>query len=188
MFLQSNDNLHNLRLGLNLLGGLVAAVVALGSAWIIWGPLSRETAEASVCKDAYGDLLREEEYLRAERAKLGWQLDAARQQDIALRNRIPQEPREADFLAQVSRAAGELGLQITDYRPGVMTAKSSCSAMRVELNCEGTYRGICGLLGRLQELPRHSTVAKLEIDAGPSADKCLAKISLELYFFGKKNG
>jgi hypothetical protein len=56
--------------------------------------------------------------------------------------------------------------------------------MRVELSCEGDYLSICGLLDRLQELPRHSTVARLEIDACGAPGKYLAKIGMELYFFG----
>lgn len=181
---EPNQILRTLRLGLNVVGVLAAAAVVLIGAWIVLGPLARNTAEASRRMETLEHLLCDEGRVRAEHAGLRRQLEAARQQDAALQKRIPNEPHEADFLAQVSHAAGALGLQITDYRPGVLTSGRPLSTMRVELSCEGNYQGICGLLDRLRELPRHSTVIRLEIDAGASPDRYTAKIGLELYFFG----
>ena len=76
-----------------------------------------------------------------------------------------------------------MGLQITDYRPGVVSPGKACSKLRVELSCEGNYRSLCAFLDRLQGLPRYSTMAQLQIDPGTTAEHHLAKLSLELYFF-----
>jgi Tfp pilus assembly protein PilO len=180
---EPNHILRTLTLTLNIAGALVAAVVLISGAWLVFGPLAYNTADASQRIETLRDLLQDEDRVRAEHGKLRQQLEAARQQDAALQKRIPDGPHEADFLGQVSHAAGEVGVQISDYRPGKMTEGKSCSAMRVELSCEGNYRNICRLLDRLQELPRHSTVARLMMDSGTSPDKHTAKIGLELYFF-----
>jgi Tfp pilus assembly protein PilO len=184
LYLEPNNILRQLAFRLNITGALVAAILVLGGAWLVLGPLTRDTAEISSRLDIFHEMLRDEGHLRAEHVKLCQQLDVARRQDAALRKRIPEGPQEADFLLHVSRAATEAGLQITDYRPGVVTAGKSCSALRVEMSCEGNYRSICSLLDRLRELPRHCTVACLEIDAAAVPDKYLAKLGLELYFFG----
>jgi Tfp pilus assembly protein PilO len=178
-----NRVLRTVSTGLNIAGAVFTAAVVIVGLWSLWGPLTRPADNASQRMEALQGLLRDEGRLRTEHARLCQQLEAARQKDEALRNRIPDGPQEADFLAQVSRAAGEVGLQITDYRHSGITGGKLCSAMRVELSCEGDYQSICSLLDRLQELPRYSTVARLEINSIAPQAKCLAKICLELYFF-----
>jgi Tfp pilus assembly protein PilO len=169
---------------LNIAGALIAAMMILAVAWFHWGPLSRESAESTQKLAALHALLGDELHVRAEHAKLRQQLDKAASQEAAIQKRIPRDPQEAEFLAQISQTAGNAGLQITDYRPGVMSAGKKCSALRVELTCDGNYRAICTLLDRLQELPRYSTVARLEIGPGASPEHYSAKLCLELYFFG----
>jgi Tfp pilus assembly protein PilO len=176
--------LRALALGLNVAGAVLTVAVVVG-VWWLGEPRTRCSPDASQRLDACRELLRNEVRVRADHARLRQQLDAARQKDQALRQRIPDGPHEADFLAQISQAAGETELQITDYRHGVVTAGQPCSSVQVELSCEGDYRSICRLLDRLRELPRHSTVARIEIHADATRAKCLAKICLELYFFGR---
>jgi Tfp pilus assembly protein PilO len=181
---ETNLALKGLARKLNLGGACVAGIVLLACVWLVLGPLTRASVETASRLATFTALVRDEGHLRAEHGHLRRQLEAARQQEAALKKRIPDGPQEADFLLQISHAAAEVGLQITDYRPGVMTAGKSCSAMRVELSCEGNYRSICRLLNRLRELPRHSTVARLDVNADGSSDKYLLKLGLELYFFG----
>jgi Tfp pilus assembly protein PilO len=169
---------------MNITGALIAAMMILAVAWFHWGPLNRESAESTQKLATLHALIEDEGRIRTEQEKLRQQLDKATLEEAAIQKRIPRDPQEAEFLAQISQAAGSVGLQITDYRPGVMSAGKKCSTLRVELTCDGNYRAICTLLDRLQALPRYSTVARLEIGPGASSEHYSAKLCLDLYFFG----
>jgi Tfp pilus assembly protein PilO len=168
---------------MDIAGGIITAVIVMAVACLHWGPLNRDADDSIQRLVALHVLLGDERHVRADHARLRRQLDEALIEEAAIQKRIPREPQEAEFLAQISEAAGKVGLQIADYRPGVMVAGKVTSTLRVELACEGDYRAICTLLDRLQQLPRYSTVARLEIGPGNSSERHLAKLCLELYFF-----
>ena len=85
-----------------------------------------------------------------------------------LQKRVPDEPSEAEFLAQLVQAANQTGFRINDYHPGVVRSGERCSQLQVQLSCQGTYRSICDFLDRLAALPRITQVEKLDVTAaGP---------------------
>lgn len=126
--------------------------------------------------------LTEEDHVRAEHQRLKTEVDRARRETAALKQRIPDDPCEAEFLAELARLAGDAGLQIRDYQPGAATARPSYSTLTVDLSGSGTYRSICALLDGLARLPRHCTVRRLEISADKRTAQCDIKLSMELYF------
>jgi len=164
------------------LGVAVMLAIALVAGIVVYGPIDRHTAEATQRADRLGQLLKNEARDRAAYEQTAKELATARQQAETLNSRIPDEPREADFLAQVSKLAGEVGLQIRDYRPGSITKKESHSVMRVNLICEGDYASICNFLDQLSELPRHSTVVRLQVKTEGERKEYSVDVSLELYF------
>jgi Tfp pilus assembly protein PilO len=180
---EPDQYLRTLTQGLNIAGALVTASLVMAGGWLVLGSLTGDTAQTAARLEALHALLGDEGRLRAEHAKFRQQLDKAKQDEAAIQKRIPSEPQEAVFLAQVSQAADTVELQIKDYRPGVISPGKTWSTLRVELTCEGSYLGICTFLDSLQDLPRYSTVARLEIDPGTTAEHYLAKLCLELYFF-----
>lgn len=106
--------------------------------------------------------------VRAEHERLRRAVAAMEAATADLEKRVPDEPSEAEFLSQAAQAASQAGLQIGDYRPGVVRAGQRCSHMEIQLSCQGPYRSICDFLDRLAALPRLSQVEKLEITAaGP---------------------
>jgi len=180
---EPNQILRTLARGLNIAGALVTAIVVIAGVWLLSGELTGDTAQTAERLEALHALLSDEGHLRAEHTKLSQQVDKAKKDEAAIQRRIPPEPQEAVFLAQVSQAADAVELQVKDYRPGAMSVGKTWSTLRVELTCEGSYLAICMFLDSLQQLPRYSTVARLEIDQGTSAEHYLAKLCLELYFF-----
>jgi len=165
--------------GLGLL--LVAACVLLAEV-IVYGPIDEHTAACIRQTAELQKVLRDEDTVRAEHARLTKELTAALQRAATLQARLPDEPREVDFLAQAAGAAGDVGLQIRDYRPGTATSRQSYSVMQVELICTGDYASICNFLHRLSKLPRHTTVADLQVDATEGRPQYSATISVTLYF------
>ncbi len=180
---EPNQDLRTLTRGLNIAGAMVSAILVMAGLWLLLGPLISNTARTAERLVGLHAMLRDEGQLRAKHTMRRQHLDQAQQDEAAIQKRIPPEPQEAVFLAQVSQAADEVGLQIKDYRPGVMSAGKTWSTLRVELTCEGSYLGVCAFLDSLRELPRYSTIARLEIDPGTSVEHYVAKLSLELYFF-----
>ncbi|MBN2477593.1 MAG: type 4a pilus biogenesis protein PilO [Pirellulales bacterium] len=177
-----NRRLGTLSRWMHGLGLLIALGIAGFVEFAVYRPIDGRTATCLKRNRELQALLREAPRVRADHARLTQEVADARAQAAVLKSRIPDEPQEADFLAQVSQLAGEVGLDIQDYCPGVITSRQTYSTMQVELICEGDYYSICNFLYRLAELPRHSTVVGLEINSEKGGQRYSAKMSLELYF------
>ncbi len=184
-----NRKLQRMRWWLHAVGFLVALLILLAGEFFVYRPIDRQ---ADVCAQRVGklrDLLEDEDRMRQEHARAVDELQAARDLAAMLNKRIPDEPSEADFLAQVSQLANDESLEIQDYRPGTITTKDSYSALCVELICEGDYASLCNFLAGLSKLPRHATVAILEIDSDGKKATYSVTLSLELYFAaGRQRG
>src|SRR5580658_4906654 len=114
---EPNQILRTLGRGLNIAGAAVTAVLIVAGAWLLLGLPSGNSSETAARLESLRNLLADEGRLRAEHTKLRQQWDKAKQDEAAIQKRIPAEPQEAVFLAQVSQAADEVELQIKDYRP-----------------------------------------------------------------------
>jgi Tfp pilus assembly protein PilO len=171
-----------MRWWLHAAGLLVALAILLAAEFFVYRPIDRQVDVCTRHVAKLRGLLEDENRVRQEHAQAVAQLQAARDLAATLNRRIPDEPSEADFLAQVSQLATDECLEIQDYRPGAITTKDSYSALCVELVCEGDYASLCNFLAGLSKLPRHATVAVLEIDSGKGKATYSVKLSLELYF------
>jgi len=77
--------------------------------------------------------------------------------------RIPIAPRESDFLAQVSHLAGEVGLEVIDYRTGATFVMENHREMEVRMSTRGKYPALCKFMEQVDHLPRLSRVTNLDI-------------------------
>ena len=82
-----------------------------------------------------------------------------------MRQRIPEQPYEADFLRQISQVADEQGVKIIKYDRGSLQRKPTHSQFDVRLSCEGNYAAICGFLDRLAKLSRVATVQSMTLNS-----------------------
>ena len=177
-----NRKLKVLGWWLHGLGLAAALAIVLFAQLAVLRRIDEQAAACSLRAGQLEELLEDADRVRAEHARLTRELAVARRQAADLARRVPDEPQEADFLAQVSRLADDAGLEIQDYRPGTVTAEPSYSVVRVDLVCRGDYTGICRFLNGLADLPRHSTVSRLQIQSEESRGKCSVTMSLQLYF------
>jgi Tfp pilus assembly protein PilO len=164
------------------LGLLIALAIGLLTKSLVLAPIDDRAAAHLRRADRLQERLRDADRIRAEHARLVEDLAAARRQSEELKKRIPDEPREADFLAQVTHLADEVGLRIQDYRPGTVSEKTSYSVLQVELIGEGDYASICSFLSRLPGLARHSIVRRLQIVSDNKQKGYLLSMSLQLCF------
>jgi len=167
---------------LHALGALSVVLIALFAKFTVFRPIDDRASACVSRSDELQMLLKDGDRVRAEHARLTADLAVAREQATTLQARIPDEPREADFLAQVSKLAGEVGLKVKDYRPRAITSGKSYSVVQVDLICRGSHASICGFLDELPRLPRHSTVTFLQIDASQGQPEYSATLSVALYF------
>lgn len=77
--------------------------------------------------------------------------------------RIPTAPRESDFLAQVSQLAGDVGLEVLDYRTAATHILENHREIEVRMNTRGKYPALCRFVEQVDRLPRLSRLTSLEI-------------------------
>jgi len=165
---------------LNAAGILAAAAIGLAVWYVALRPLDGQIDD---CRENTTDLLAfltQEDQLGRERDQLQRDLDDAKRQAAAVQERIPGEPLLAEFLAQVSSLAKQVGVQIPESQRGAIVRKPAYATLKVVLVCNGDYTGMCKFLEKLRRLPRHSSIERMQIDTADEG--CSATISVILYF------
>ncbi len=171
-----------LRVMLHLTGTLGFAALLIAAWSFLIRPIEAQRRVTSQRMAELDTTLVAAEEIREENALLSQRLSADREQEAALKARIPDDPAEAEFLALASELAAETGLEIQDYRPNSAIEDPSCSSLEVELICEGDYASVCGFLDGMSRLPRLSRVKRLHIDSTKGKEDYSIEISVLLYF------
>lgn len=162
--------------------GLVTLLAIAGVGYLlVLRPLRAETADRHARAAMLENRLQDSDVLRAEHRRLTLAVAEREQKNRAVARRVPNEPLEAEFLAQAAALAGQAGLKLGDFRPGVVRVREGHSQMEIQLSCLGPYRSLCKFLDRLAGLDRLSRVAQMEVNAGASAD-CPATVTLVIFF------
>ncbi len=123
--------------------------------------------------------------IRSEHEQLTRSLADIEERAERIRQRIPDEPSEAEFLRQITNAANSEGLEIRDYNVGLVSGSITHSQVDVRLACQGNYAAVCGFLEYLAKLPRITTVQRLQVMSNLTDDSYPVEISLWLYFGAK---
>lgn len=158
----------------------IIAVVALYQI-VVSALIAREKQDIAAESFEKTQFLSHAEAIRAEHERLTAQLERLETNAVTMRLRIPEHPREAEFLKQLTQAADDEGLKIHKYERGSLERKPTHSEFHVKLSCEGDYRAIVGFLDRLAKLPRAVTVQSMNLTAG-TADTYPFELSLLLYY------
>ena len=182
------DRLRKLDIALHG-AGLALLLLSIGAAWALgYQPLETARGEAEARCAEINDLLGSAGRLRHEQAQLKRSLADARDEEIRLLARVPDEAHEADFLSQMSHLAKEVGMELRDYRPGQVQPQATCSAMEVALTCEGPYESLCRFLDGVGRLPRLVNLSQLEVEGSHGGSIYLTTLKLVIYFGAVANG
>jgi len=127
-------------------------------------------------------LMRTAKSVRDEHSKLKASMAEVEERAATVRQRIPEQPREAEFLRNVTQIASAEGLNIRDYQRGAVTPQDDHQRLEVRLSCEGEYPSICGFLDQLAGLPRISTINKMEVSANHETGVYPFDLTVVLYF------
>jgi len=165
------------------LGGLVTlALGACAYQFVISGLITqRQGADAA-------EVTRLESLLETERdtgrdfLRLQGELQRLEASAEAARQRIPEMPQEAEFLAQISEAATENGLQIQNFTRGAVTVLDTHSQLQVRLTGAGDYASICGFFEKMANFSRVATVNKMNLSVPENTEIYPLEMTLTLYF------
>ncbi len=180
----SRDRERNLRLTgwLIHLAGVLSLAVGVGLyKAVVSALIDREQLEIAAEAQDKEQFLARADDVRIEHKRLTEQLARLETNAVTMRQRIPEQPREAEFLKQVTQAADEEGLKIHKYERGSLDRKSTHAEFSVNLACEGDYRAIVGFLDRLARLSRVATVQSMNLTSS-TTDSYPFNLSLLLYY------
>jgi Tfp pilus assembly protein PilO len=159
----------------------------LATELLVVRPLRDQTQQEQSQIDQLEGLLNAGEGIRAEFNQRREQLEGERARQVALHQRVPDEPMEAAFLAQVAGLARGVDLEVKDYRPGTITQHADYSELKVELQVIGTYGSICRFLDQIPRLPRISSFTGMEISAEPEKSIYPIRLNFSTYFVPMNN-
>jgi Tfp pilus assembly protein PilO len=163
--------------------GLAGTLVLLALAgWFVAAPLDAQRADYESRTHKLDRLSTGRPRVERLHRELAAELDAVQQRKAELRRRITDGTREGEFLRQVSEAAARVGLRLVSYQPGTVSKGGTYGTMQIQLVCDGRYEGICRFLQQLDELPRLSTVERMEVSAPARGDVYSFQLTLDIYF------
>lgn len=97
-------------------------------------------------------------------------------------HRVPESPREGEFLAALSELAATHRVTIEDFRRGKTTDNETHSVVTVSIKARGSHADLCALLDALANLPRLVELTHLAIQSEPNATGYPAEFTYALYY------
>lgn len=163
--------------------GAVPAAVIITAFWFGYSvPL--KTAKQDVRNQIQGitKQLAEGRGIRAKHRLLKEQLAANQNKIDLVRQRIPDQSEEAEFLRQVTDASVRSGVNIGTYSRGKETAKTQFSQLEIHIQARGTFASICRFLDQLEQIPRVTKVTSLQLDGVAADDGYPLSMTVRLYY------
>lgn len=163
----------------------LAVACAVGLATVGYIVLDRPLTDWRSDLNRRGDDLREQlaagAELRTRHAEQTAELEGLLARVEQVNRRVPDQAREGEFLADLSRLADEHGVTILDFQRGQSTSNPTHSVVTVTVSTRGPHAGVCGLLDAVGRLPRLAELTNLEITRGASEEHP-ARMSYALYY------
>ena len=178
----NDEKLARCSWGFHGLGLLVTAGVVLAALFLGIRPIEEQEARLLAKAAQLATALDIEAAVQAEHTLLAAKRQAADVKVQELLDRIPNVPRESDFLGQITTLASEVGLSIVDYRPGTATEKQGYKQMTLTLSSDGSYESVCSFLHKLNELPRLNRVTTLDIAPVNVQNQYQMMMTLTIFF------
>ncbi len=163
--------------------GFCLLVVGAGAYWIVVHQPTTDAIRRTEQRIAkVSQLFESTESLRKEYEQLTEVLGRERQRVMSVRQQVPDDANEAEFLRQLSNAATRGGVVIDDYSRGTMSEQSEFSQLDVHVQCTGTFESICRFLEGLEALPRVSEVIAMNLTSDGPGNEYPLHVTIRLYF------
>lgn len=156
----------------------VMAMVYLGAS----APITSWRADLSTQTEQLRSALHNGPELRRTHAALSKQYDELMTRVADVIERMPDQPRDDEFLADVSRLAESCGVFIEDFRRGAVTQAETHASVTVMLTARAPYQGLCKLVHAIDELPRLSELKELSVESEPGSEDYPVTLHYTLYY------
>ena len=144
--------------------GTMLVIVTLAHAFI-FRSMDVESAELRSAVQRGTEFLKRTNEIQSRNRELKGSLTETEELIAGIKRRIPDSPRQADFLAQLAGAAEASEIEIVDFRPDTAVETKDHFELTIRVSAAGKYEAICRFLNRLESLPRLCDVVGMEIDA-----------------------
>ena len=163
-------------------GVLSLGVVGFAAHCFVLRPLAEQERRATASIELLQVKLQDADEIRAEHTRLSRSLEEIKRRAEEVRERIPDQPREAEFLTQMSNLSADHGVTIMSFRRGTAASNDNHSRLTMLVRIEANYYGICGFLDSLARLPRVTTIEKLVLDAETTNERYPVDMTIVLYY------
>ena len=183
MPLTNSTSLKGANFGLHAAGVSIAAAIAYVTCLFVVVPMQGQH-QALAAEIADGNqLLGRSSAIRARHAAVEKQLTNFEATFAHVISRIPETPRESEFLAQITELARTCQLRIQRYHPREPVNEGTHTALEVQLDATADYSGICRFLDGLRTTARLCRVTKLRVHAVDAGGTELPiEMTLRIYF------
>ncbi len=160
------------RYGLLIHGAGLAVLLCLGMAYyfavapILRASRSEDTARETELLEQLENAAR----IREEHALFHERLTEAEELADSIRERIPDQAQESQFLGAITDAASKYGISIRNFAVGKISERDTHYEVAISFGSSGDYVGVCRFLDTLMAMPRVVTVEQLTIHANDDSE------------------
>lgn len=165
-----------------VIGGGLAVLIFLGLTFRLCAPLwAQRAAVLAQYRQEQARLDQVERFVLAHPDSEVYVRDAAAQA-ARTDTMLPDAPDVSSFTVLVADMAQRSGVHLSAIKPQSPQLQQGFSRLPVDLTVRGNYQGLLSFLQGLQDLPRYTTIAHVDIHApSPGAPQLEAKILAEIY-------
>ncbi len=146
------------------------------------GPLSnqrrRDAAEIGRLRQLQSSASR----ARATHADIRTALNDLEQRGEAVKQRIPKDANEHEFLSALSQAARKAGLEVVDYRRHGVAQRETHATLSIGLKCRGTHAALCDVLHHLHQVDRIVTIENLTVTSDLATEQQAIEMTVVLLY------
>lgn len=167
---------------LHAAGFVLTILMLLGVHVYVFGSLRRESSRLDSQISTAADYYDQESMITARHTTLQSTLIDRQNRLEDLLTRIPESPRESEFLAQLTQLARSSGMTISRYTPGQSREETTHADLEVSLSARASYESICRFFDGLADLQRLCHVTRLKIVA-PEPGQLTYPVDMTLRIF-----
>ena len=176
------DDQSLLRIATGLAGGVLWGLLILGYYGFIHRPIEHRSHDQQSEISQFKIQLKSYTNIYATNHQLKESLQHLRDQIATVHRRLPNAPREANFLSNTTRIAEDEQLNIIDFQRGEITEYDDYSEVKVVIRGQGSYPSVCRFLDRVNKLERLSTVSQMTIDSTSNSEGYPFEVHYALQF------
>lgn len=183
MFSTTSSSLRGTDFGLHLCGLAVAVVMGYGTWALAIQPLQQQHHQLATRGRAEQQLQSQRDDIQKKHREIEGQVADFEGSFSHAISRLPETPRESEFLAQITHLARTCKLKIQRYHPREPVNEGTHTALEVQLDASADYAGICQFLDGLRTLARLCRVTRLRVHAVDSGAPLLpVEMTLRIYY------